>query len=250
LLFNASKSVGMNLQILSNASTTTLATADWLAAKLVAPGTRNVMLAGGNTPLALYAEIARRRLPLAHLHAFALDEYVGVPEEEPRNCANLIRRTAVEPWGIPAGQYHPISSLEVKAESVIREHEAKICAAGGIDVLILGLGKNGHIGFNEPGSAADSEGRLLPLSETSINANREWFGGDYAPAQGVTTGMKLLLEAKSILLLAFGSAKAVAAQTMIEGPPTADCPASFLQRHGATHVFLDQAAAATLAKRK
>lgn len=240
----------MNLHISSDAATTTLAAADWLAAKLVARDTRNVMLAGGNTPLALYAEIARRKLPLAHLHAFALDEYVGVPEEEPRNCANLIRRTAIEPWGIPASQYHPVSSLEARAEAVIREHEAKIRAAGGIDVLILGLGKNGHIGFNEPGSAPDSEGRLLPLSETSINANREWFSGDYAPAKGVTTGMKLLLEAKAILLLAFGPAKSAAAKAMIDGPLSADCPASFLQRHADTHVFLDRAAAATLAKRK
>lgn len=240
----------MNLHILTDAATTTLAAADWLATRLVAPGTRNVMLAGGNTPLALYAEIARRKLPLAHLHAFALDEYVGVPEEEPRNCANLIRRTAIEPWGIPTVQYHPVSSLEARAEFVIRDHEAKIRAAGGIDVLILGLGKNGHIGFNEPGSAPDSEGRLLPLSAPSINANREWFGGDYAPAKGVTTGMQLLLEAKSILLLAFGSAKAMAAKAMIDGPPTADCPASFLQRHGAAHVFLDQAAARQLSLAK
>ena len=242
--------VQMNLHISTDASATTLAAADWLAAKLVAPGTRNVMFAGGNTPLALYAEISQRKLPLAHLHAFALDEYVGVPEEEPRNCANLIRRTAIEPWGIPANQYHPVSSLEARAEKVIREHEAKIRAAGGIDVLILGLGKNGHIGFNEPGSVVDSEGRLLPLSETSIKANREWFGGDYAPAKGVTTGMKLLLEARTVLLLAFGAAKAVAAQAMIEGPQSSDCPASFLQRHADTHIFLDQAAAGNLAKWK
>lgn len=238
----------MNLHISPDPATTTLAAADWLAAKLVAPGTRNVMLAGGNTPLALYAEIARRKVSLAHLHAFALDEYIGVPEEEPRNCANLIRRTAIEPWGIPANQYHPVSSLEARAERVIREHERKIRAAGGIDVLILGLGKNGHIGFNEPGSAVDSEGRLLPLSETSINANREWFGGDYAPAKGVTTGMKLLLEAKTILLLAFGAAKAGAANAMITGPQSPDCPASWLQRHPGTRVFLDQAAARSLGK--
>lgn len=240
----------MNLHTSPDPAATTLAAADWLAEKLVSPGTRNVMFAGGNTPLALYAEIARRKLPLAHLHAFALDEYVGVPEEEPRNCANLIRRTAIEPWGIPANQYHPVSSLEARAEAVIREHEAKIRAAGGIDVLILGLGKNGHIGFNEPGSAVNSEGRLLPLSETSINANREWFGGDYAPAQGVTTGMKLLLEAKTILLLAFGTAKAAAAKAMIDGPQSTDCPASFLQRHDNVHVFLDEAATRHLSIRQ
>lgn len=240
----------MKLYISSDPSVATLAAADWLAARLAEPGTRNVMLAGGNTPLALYEEVGRRKLTLSHLHAFALDEYVGVPEEEPRNCANLIRRTAIQPWGIPAAQYHPVSSLAARAAAAIHQHEAKIRGAGGIDVLILGLGRNGHIGFNEPGSEPDSVGRLLPLSETSINANREWFGGDYAPDQGVTTGMKLLLEAKSILLLAFGKAKAAPSKAMCEGPQTVDCPASFLQRHADTHVFLDEAAARQLQRRK
>ncbi|NJN52728.1 MAG: hypothetical protein HC809_14220 [Gammaproteobacteria bacterium] len=77
----------MKLHVTRDAAASTLAAADWLARRLVAPGTRNVMLAGGNTPLDLYAEIARRRLPLTHLHAFALDEYLGIPEHEPRNCA-------------------------------------------------------------------------------------------------------------------------------------------------------------------
>ena len=107
----------------------------------------------------------------------------------------------------------------------------------------MGLGKNAHIGFNEPGSAADSIGRMLQLTPTSIDANREWFGGDYAPDKGATTGMKTLLEAKTILLLAFGAAKAAAVYAMMKGPQTPDCPASFLQSHPDTHVFLDAAAA-------
>ena len=92
--------------------------------------------------------------------------------------------------------------------------------AGGLDVLVLGLGKNAHIGFNEPGSDADSIGRVLPLTPTSIDANREWFGDEHAPDMGVTTGMKTLLEAKTILLLAFGAAKSTAVEAMLDGPPT------------------------------
>ncbi len=233
----------MNVQIMPTEADATKAAADWLATRLVAPGTRNVILAGGNTPLGLYAEIGRRKLPLSHLTVFALDEYVGVPEEEPRNCANLLRRTAIEPLGIRKAQYHVLSSLEADAEKTIRQHETKIRAAGGLDVAILGLGKNAHIGFNEPGSAADSIGRMLQLTPTAIDANREWFGDDYAPDKGVTTGMKTLLEAKTILLLAFGAAKAAAVYAMMRGPQTPDCPASFLQSHPDTHVFLDAAAA-------
>ena len=233
----------MNVQVLPTEAEATKVAVDWLTARLAVPGTGNVTLAGGNSPLGLYAEMARRQLPLSHLTVFALDEYVGVPSEEPRNCANLIRRTAIEPLGILPAQYHVLSSLEADAENSIRQHETKIRAAGGLDVAILGLGRNAHIGFNEPGSAADSAGRMLRLTPTSIEANREWFGGDYAPDKGVTTGMKTLLAAKSVLLLAFGAAKATAVAAMMKGPQTPDCPASFLRSHPDTHIFLDQAAA-------
>ncbi len=207
------------------------------------------MLAGGNTPLALYAAVAARRASLEHLTAFVLDEYVGVPLAEPRNCANLILEEAVKPWGIPSEHYHSISAIETEATSSIAAHEEKIRSSGGLDVVVLGLGKNGHIGFNEPGSDAAVDGRLVPLSDTSIVANREWFGGDYAPRMGVTTGMKTILAAKKILLLAFGTAKAAAVAAMLEQSPTASCPASFLQTHSETLIVLDQAAAKNLQRR-
>ena len=122
----------------------------------------------------------------------------------------------------------------------------KISEAGGLDLVILGLGKNGHVGFNEPGSEIDSPGRLVPLSEISINANREWFQGDYAPSLGVTTGMKTILAAKKILLLAFGAAKAPAVFAMLELLPSSSCPASYLQSHPNTLIVLDEQAAADL----
>jgi glucosamine-6-phosphate deaminase len=204
------------------------------------------MVAGGNTPLALYAELARRRLALSHLNIFALDEYIGVPAEDSRSCANLIRRTVVDAWGIPARQYHHLSPLAAEAQQVILRHEELIRASGGIDLAILGLGRNGHLGFNEPGSERDGDGRVLELARESVEANRQWFGGDYAPSQGVTTGMKTLLAAKCILMLAFGRLKSQAVAAMIEGAPTSGCPASFLQRHHNVAVFLDSKAASEL----
>lgn len=234
------------VKILADAQAATQFAAKWLVEELTASHTRNIMLAGGNTPLGLYAAVADRRAALSQLTAFALDEYVGVPLDEPRNCANLIYGRAVKPWGIPESNYHRVSSLEAEASSSISEHERKISAAGGLDIIILGLGKNGHIGFNEPGSSIDSAGRLVPLSETSIKANREWFQGDYAPGLGVTTGMKTILAAKKILLLAFGEAKATAVFGMLEQPPSASCPASYLQSHCNTLIVLDDNAAADL----
>jgi glucosamine-6-phosphate deaminase len=236
----------IDVQIFANSQLATEFATGWLVRQLTLPVVRSVMLAGGNTPLALYAEVATRQSSLGHLMAFALDEYVGVPLDEPRNCANLIYEKAVKPWEIPLDQYHSISSLETDALASIKNHERVIRSGGGLDVVILGLGKNGHIGFNEPGSEATTEGRLVTLNEVSINANREWFDGDYAPNLGVTTGMKSILSAKTILLLAFGSAKAPAVAAMLEETPAATCPASFLQTHPHTLIVLDELAAAQL----
>jgi glucosamine-6-phosphate deaminase len=222
------------------------AATDCLAAWLTAPTTRNVMVAAGNTPIELYRRIGERGLKLAHLNVFALDEYVGVPLEEPRNCANLMRRCVQQAWGISPTQFHTVSSLEANALTSVQAHERKITQAGGLDVIILGLGQNGHLGFNEPGSAEDSVGRLLDLETISIEANRKWFGGDYAPAKGVTVGMKTILAARHVLIMAYGSHKTAAVKAMVEGPRGPQCPASLLQGHPNTHVFLDNAAAVNL----
>jgi glucosamine-6-phosphate deaminase len=183
---------------------------------------------------------------LAHLTIFALDEYVGVPLDEPRNCANLLRRSVTKAWGIPDKQFFAVSSLELEALASVREHERRIAQFGGLDVIVLGLGQNGHLGFNEPGSAADSSARVLDLDPVSIEANRKWFGGKYSPARGSTVGLKTILAARRVLILAYGAHKASAVKAMVEGPVGGHCPASFLQKHSHTHLFLDEAAAAPL----
>ena len=109
------------------------AAADLLARWLTSPGVRTLMLASGNTPLELYRRVAERKLPLKHLTAFALDEYVGVPLDEPRNTANLLRRAAVQAWGIPPTQFFSVSSLETEALASIQRHERRIVDAGGLD---------------------------------------------------------------------------------------------------------------------
>ena len=239
-------SSAMKLSIHSTATAANAAAADCLAEQLMRPTTRTVMLAAGNTPLELYRQIGRRALPLGRLQLFALDEYVGVPLEEPRNCANLLRRQVGEAWGVPAEQFHRVSSLAAEAPGSIQAHEQLIARAGGLDVLILGLGQSGHLGFNEPGSAEDSAGRMLALEPISIEANRQWFGGAYSPAQGVTVGLKTILAARHILMLAFGSHKATAVAGMVQGPRGVACPASLLQGHPGLGVFLDDAAAVAL----
>ena len=235
----------MNVSIHTSAAEANSAASGLLARWLLEPHVRNVMLAAGNTPLDLYSLIGARKLRLEHLNIFALDEYVGVPADESRNCANLIRRTAVKPWGIPHERYFAISSVEEEAEESAKAQERRINEKGGLDVIVLGLGQNGHLGFNEPGSAEDSIARVLDLDPISTEANRKWFHGEYAPSRGATVGMKTILAARRVLVMAYGAHKAKAVKAMLNGPRTPACPASLLQGHIETSVFLD-AASATL----
>ena len=236
----------MNLSIHSTPDLANAAAADLLAQWLTEPGTRTLMVAGGNSPLDLYRRVSERRLALPHLQVFTLDEYVGVPREEPRNCANLLHRSVAEAWGITQDRFFDLSSCEHEAVASLVAHEKRIVEEGGLDVIVLGLGQNGHLGFNEPGSASNSPGRMLDLDVISIEANRKWFGGDYAPAKGITVGLKTILAARRVVILAYGPHKTSATQTMVLGPVNERCPASFLQTHPCVHAFLDKEAAAAL----
>ncbi len=219
------------------------AAADLLAGTLTAPDTHRVLVAGGNTPLPVYALVAAHRLDLAPLRVFVLDEYVGVPAEEPRTCSNLLRRTVAEAWGVPPAQFFALDPDPARAAAAVQAHERAIAEAGGLDVAVLGLGPNGHLGFNEPGSGPDSTARVVDLEPESVEANRRWFGGTHAPAQGATVGLKTLLAARRVLVLAYGPAKAAAVRAMVAGPQNARCPASFLQTHPDAWLFTDTAAA-------
>lgn len=236
----------MRVVTAKSAQAGTLAAADTLCGWLEAGRVARLMLAAGRTPLPLYAEVARRRPSVASLEVFVLDEYVGVPPEDPRTCSNLLRRQVQQAWGVPAERYRALSSLEADALASVLAHERTIDALGGLDAVVLGLGRNGHLGFNEPGSDPAGGARVQALEPVSIAANRDWFGGEHAPALGATVGLRTLLGARRTLLLAFGAEKASAVRAMLHGPREAACPASWLQGHADAHVFLDESAASLL----
>jgi glucosamine-6-phosphate deaminase len=238
----------MDVSIHRDPEDASAAAADCLATWLENPAVRTVMVAGGGSPLGVYRHIGERRLDLRRLSIFTLDEYVGVPPDEPRTCGILLRATVADAWGIPPERYHAISPVASEAIASLRRHEQLLAAAGGLDVVVLGLGRNGHLGFNEPGSTADSAGRLVELEPVSVEANRTWFRGRYAPSVGVTVGLGTVLSARRVLVVAFGAQKADAVRATVEGPVSADCPASFLQLHHDTRVFLDEAGAAALSR--
>lgn len=207
--------------------------------------------ATGSTPLLLYRELVRLyqagEIDFAHVTSFNLDEYVGVPPDHPQSYRqymqeHLFNHINIRPDRIfiPNGQAPDIPEECARYERLIAEH-------GGIDLQILGIGSNGHIGFNEPTSSLGSRTRIKTLTEQTRRDNARFFGSvDAVPHHVITMGIGTILDSKSCLLLATGAAKAEAVSRMVEGPITAMCPASALQLHPSVKVLIDEAAAAKL----
>jgi glucosamine-6-phosphate deaminase len=209
-------------------------------------------VATGSSPIALYEDLAERvqdgRLDCSELTAFALDEYVGVPARDPRSYAAFIRTHVTLPLGLDAARVHVPDGNAVDLDAGCRAYEDAIAAAGGVDLQILGLGANGHIGFNEPGSSFGSRTRVETLAARTRADNARFFDDSReVPTRSVTQGLATIMRARRIVLLATGSAKAGALAAAIEGPVTASCPGSILQFHPDVTVIVDEGAAGQLA---
>lgn len=205
-------------------------------------------LATGSTPLPVYAELLRRRdeesISFDGVRGFTLDEYLGLPRTHPQSYHAVIRRELTDAAGIavdgPDGE-----AADVPAECA--RYEAAIAAAGGIDVQLLGIGSDGHIGFNEPGSSLASRTRVKTLTPRTRRDNARFFDSlDDVPVHVITQGLATILEAGHLVLVATGAAKAAAIAAAVEGPVSASCPASVLQLHPHATVFLDDAASSDL----
>ncbi|KAB1657977.1 glucosamine-6-phosphate deaminase [Pseudoclavibacter chungangensis] len=208
-------------------------------------------LATGSSPLHLYRALAERvtrdGIPMDRLRAFALDEYAGLDPEHPQSYLSTIRREAVEPLGLDPERVHvPDGSLE-RLPTAGERYEEAIALAGGVDVQILGIGTDGHIGFNEPGSSLASRTRIKTLTAQTRRDNARFFDSpEQVPTHCVTQGIGTILAAGHLLLFASGAHKADAVARAVEGPVSAGCPASAIQLHPRVTVFVDEAAASRL----
>ncbi|MBV1779975.1 glucosamine-6-phosphate deaminase [Paeniglutamicibacter sp. ABSL32-1] len=212
-------------------------------------------VATGSSPLGTYAALAvlaREGLDLSRTTAFALDEYVGLDPAHPEAYHSVIDREVTLPLGLDPRKVHVPHGAAADLPAACAEYEAAIEAAGGIDVQLLGIGANGHIGFNEPGSSLGSRTRVKTLAPRTRRDNARFFGGDVeaVPLHCLTQGIGTILRARSVLLVATGESKAAAVAAMAEGPLGAFCPASALQLHERATVVLDEAAASLLADRE
>ena len=204
-------------------------------------------LATGSTPLTTWRALAARGLDLSRVRGFALDEYVGLPPGHPESYRSVITREVVEPLGLtPELVRVPADSGPIETAGV--DYEAAIAAAGGVDLQILGIGRTGHIGFNEPGSSFASLTRVKTLTEQTRRDNARFFDTpEQVPVHCVTQGLGTILRARHLVLLAFGSEKAAALAGAVEGPVTASLPGSAIQLHPHVTVIVDEPAASRLA---
>ncbi|WP_370614911.1 glucosamine-6-phosphate deaminase [Mumia sp. Pv 4-285] len=208
-------------------------------------------LATGSSPLVAYQELIRRHredgLSFAGATAFLLDEYVGLPLSHPESYAAVIRRELTDHVDIdPARVFSPDGTAADLAAECAR-YDAAIAAAGGVHVQLLGIGTDGHVGFNEPMSSLTSRTRPKTLTRQTREDNARFFDSvDEVPTHVLTQGLGTISSARHLVLVATGSAKAEAIAAAVEGPLSARCPASILQWHRHATVFVDEAAASRL----
>jgi glucosamine-6-phosphate deaminase len=220
---------------------------------IIAANPRVVLgLPTGRTPVLLYRELAllhiERRLDFSRVTTFNLDEFLGIPPSDPGSYRTFMQRHLFGRVNISTERVHFLNGGAPDPEAECARYERAIAEAGGIDLQILGIGTNGHIGFNEPAPELQSHTHRVTLKPETRRSNAALFGGDAqkVPAEALSMGMATILSARAIVLLATGKSKASCVERVVNGPITTELPASFLQLHTNAELMLDEAAAGKL----
>ncbi len=208
-------------------------------------------LATGSTPLGMYRELIamyqRNEVDFSRVKTFNLDEYYPLPADHPQSYHYFMYQNLFKHINVPREQIHIPQGIAADVEKACQEYEKAINAVGGIDLQVLGIGENGHIGFNEPAERMHVATHLTDLTEETVRVNSRFFSSlSEVPRQAVTMGMGTILKARRIILLANGPRKAQAIKEAVSGYITSKCPASFLQVHPDVILILDREAASLL----
>jgi glucosamine-6-phosphate deaminase len=200
----------------------------------------------GNTPVGMYArvvaECSREYRCFRDVVAFNLDEYVGIPRDHPGSYFNFMQRQLFSHVDIDPANTHIPNGMAPDLKVECARYERSIQSAGGLDITFLGLGSNGHIAFNEPGTPFDSRTHVVALSESTRKANASFFLDQPVPTHAITMGIATILESRAIVLLASGARKREAIARLRSGSQSADFPASALWNHPNVRVLVDEAA--------
>lgn len=221
--------------------------ANIISAQVIMKPNCTLGLATGSTPLGIYDQLTewykKGDLDFSAVHSVNLDEYRGLPKENDQSYYYFMHKNLFDRVNIRSENTNVPNGMEPDAEKECRRYEKLIADLGGIDLQLLGLGHNGHIGFNEPGEAFEKESHCVDLQERTIEANKRFFeSADEVPRQAYTMGIKTIMQAKKILVAVSGEDKAEIVKKAFFGPVTPTVPASILQMHNDVTVVADEAA--------
>jgi glucosamine-6-phosphate deaminase len=237
----------MKLTVVEDEAALSQAGADLIASVIAARPDAALVVATGNTPMGIYSELARRaargQLDTTRLRIFQLDAYLGLAPDDRRALYGWMLRSFVQPLGIREAQVVRLPGDTPDPQAACQAYAAAVRAAGGFDLSILGLGPNGHLGFNEPPSGPDAATRAVELTDASIESNaRYWGGRDAVPARALTAGMDVILAARRSLLIVSGARKRDVLRRLVVDAPSDDLPASHLRGIAGAVLLADSAA--------
>ena len=205
-------------------------------------------LASGNTPIPVYGELVRavqqKQVSLRQATVFALDEFGGLAPDDAGKCRNMLLRDLVGHVDLPPNNFHCFDADAPDLDAECAAFDRRV--GPGFDLVILGIGLNGHLGMNEPGSSIDSPTRRVDLAETTISSSAKYLTHANLPRWGLTVGMKQFFASKEVWLVATGAAKAEIVRRVVQGEITEDVPASLMRRHANCSLFVDAAAGSLL----
>jgi glucosamine-6-phosphate deaminase len=221
--------------------------ADVVAGVIAEQPNAAVVFALGETPQGMYRELAARRargkINTTRLRIFQLDAYLGIGADDRRSFYGWLEREVLRPLGVPPANVVRLDGDAPDPQAACRAYDRAVADAGGFDLAVLGLGPNGHLGFNEPPADPNAPTRVVTLTEASIESNaRYWGGRDQVPRRALTAGLAQLLAARRTLLLVSGARKHTILKRTLDGPVTPDVPASYLQHAANVTVIADRAA--------
>ncbi|HEY4653981.1 MAG TPA: glucosamine-6-phosphate deaminase [Cyclobacteriaceae bacterium] len=207
-------------------------------------------LATGDTPVRTYQHLVllaeRDRIDYSQVHFVGLDEWVGISSQTHGSCYHFLRENLFEPLQIDEANVHLFNGLSEDLHEECRQMDKTILRLNGIDLMLAGVGMNGHIGFNEPGVLPDLYSHVVDLDKITRSVGQKYFQEQTVLTRGITLGLKHFQEARTAILLASGLAKAEIVKQVLEGDISNEIPASFIQLHPNAYVFLDSAAASKL----
>ncbi len=242
----------MKLSVYPSEKTAAAAVARQIAARIAAKPDLTLALPTGRTPIPLYRELVALfqagDVDLSRVITFNLDEFQGLAPDHPGAYQRFMREHLFAHVNVPAERMNFLNGLADNAEAECARYERAIADAGGIDLVLLGIGTNGHVGFNEPARELHARTHRVVLHDSTRRANASLFGNDVSavPRSALSMGMATILNARDLTLLAMGKSKARCIDRVVNGPLTTRVPASFLQLHPRVELVLDEGAASSL----